>query len=115
VTSAHPEASIIDDKPDRGAGSSGEARQQRGGEVATREQGIRRTASVTVGLAVASLAGTAAIGAAAAANTPPKLSPTVAPTDLPSGSVPQPSPSEPLNSPPGPDDGGPPDVITIGS
>ncbi len=83
--------------------------------MATREQGIHRTAAVTVGLAVASLAGTAAVGAAAAANTTPKPSQPVAPADLPSGSVPQPSPSESLISPPGPDDGGPPDVITIGS
>jgi hypothetical protein len=84
--------------------------------MATREQGIRRTAVVTIGLAVASVAGTAAIGAAAAAGTPPKLDPPVTPTDLPSGSVPQPQPSTTMTAPPpGPDDGGAPDVITIGS
>jgi hypothetical protein len=80
--------------------------------MATREQGIRRTAVVTAGLAVASVAGTVAIGVAAAASTPPKQStPPVTPTDLPSGAVPQPQTSVT----PGPDDGGDPDVVTIGS
>ncbi len=79
--------------------------------MATREQGIRRTAVVTAGLAVASVAGTVAIGVAASANTPPKSTPPVTPTDLPSGAVPQPQTSVT----PGPDDGGDPDVVTIGS
>jgi hypothetical protein len=84
--------------------------------MATREQGIRRTAAVTAGLAVASVAGTVAIGATAAASTPPKSTPPITPTDLPSG---QPSADAPQRGQttiaPGPDDDGVPDVITIGS
>ena len=77
--------------------------------MATREQGIRRTAVVTAGLAVASVAGTVAVGVAAAAGTPPtKSTPPVTPTE---GAVPQPQTS----ITPGPDDGGEPDVVTIGS
>jgi hypothetical protein len=79
--------------------------------MATREQGIRRTAVVTSGLAVASVMGAVAIGVAASASAPPESTPPVAPSDLPSGAVPQPQTSVT----PGPDDGGDPDVVTIGS
>ncbi len=82
----------------------------------TREQGIRRTAAVTAGLAVASVAGTVAIGAAAAAGTPPKSAPSTTPAEHPSGQpsaeAPQP---EQATVTPGPDDGGDPDVVTVGS
>lgn len=87
--------------------------------MATREQGIRRTAVATVGLAIASVAGTAGVAAIAAAATPPAapgVSPTDQPSGQPSGAVPS-APAGPTTAtrPPGPDDNGTPDVITVGS
>jgi hypothetical protein len=93
--------------------------------MATREQGIRRTTTVTLGLAAASVAGAVVVGAVAAAGTTPKsATPTDSPTVDPSTGQtvvpsPRPQPQDPLSPPPGQvvvDDGnGPPITISAGS
>ena len=87
--------------------------------MATREQGIRRTTTVTIGLAAASVAGAVAVGAAAAAGTtlattPPDGSPTVSPQPG-TSPAPAPDPLKPTTVDLGGDDGGPPIIITVAS
>jgi hypothetical protein len=87
--------------------------------MATREQGIRRTTTVTIGLAAASIAGAVAVGAAAAAGTTlkattptPEGSPAVSPQP---GTSPAPDPMKPPTVDLGSDGDGPPIIITVGS
>ena len=81
--------------------------------MATREQGIRRTTTVTIGLAAASVAA-AAPTATAPATTPPDGSPTVSPQPG-TSPAPAPDPLKPTTVDLGGDDGGPPIIITVGS